>query len=229
MPNVKGGKNYKKSKNSGQTEPDFFDRQDDQLYARVIKLLGNCNVLVFCNDGKRRLCHIRGGLRKKVWLNVGDLVLISLREFGSATVGGDEDSASNKWERGDIINKYDSGHVGRLKKDPEFNQILLNQVERLSDDSDTWDKIMYKPTGAGDSSAANILNGIDENNEGFEFDNSGGLEDEEDTDASHDERKKPNYAKGRENKQLGAQFDAGYVAPPQQKKANFDDIDIDAI
>ena len=228
MPNVKGGKNYKKSKNSGQAEPEFFDRQDDQFYARVIKLLGNCNVLVFCNDGKRRLCHIRGGLRKKVWLNVGDLVLISLRELGSSTVDGD--AGADKWERGDIINKYDSMHVGRLKKDPEFNQVLLNQVERLSDDSDKWDKIMYKSTGgAGDYSVANILDGIDENNDGFEFDNSGGLDDEEDTDVSHDERKKPNYAKGRDNKNLAAQFDAGYIAPPQQKKANIDDIDIDAI
>ena len=67
------------------------------------------------------------------------------------------------------------------------------------------------------------------NNDGFEFDNGGDLEDGEDTDTSHDERKKPNYAKGRENKQLGIQFEAGYVAPPQQKKMNSDDIDIDAI
>lgn len=228
MPNVKGGKNYKKSKNSGQPEPEFVDRQDDQLYARVIKLLGNCNVLVFCNDGKRRLCHIRGGLRKKVWLNVGDLVLISLREFGSAT-GDASDVGTDKWERGDIIIKYDTAHIGKLKKDSGFNQILLNQVERLSDDSDTWNKIMYNPGGGVGNSAANIINGIDENNDGFEFDNGGDLEDGEDTDTSHDERKKPNYAKGRENKQLGIQFEAGYVAPPQQKKMNSDDIDIDAI
>jgi translation initiation factor 1A len=224
MPNVKGGKNYKKSKNSGQTEPEFFDRLDDQLYARVIKLLGNCNVLVFCNDGKRRLCHIRGGLRKKVWLNVGDLVLVSLRELGA----GATDGSSDKWERGDIINKYDVSHVGKLKKDPTFNQVLLNQVERLSDDSDAWDKIMYKP-----SDTKNIMDGLNEtnNNDGFEFDDSSGLEDAGDeSEESHDERKKMNHSKSRENKLLAGQFDAGYVAPPSSaKKAHIDDIDIDAI
>ena len=111
MPNLKGGKNYKKSKNSNQTESDFFERQDDQLYARVIKLLGNCNVMAFCNDGKRRLCHIRGGLRKKVWLNVGDLILISLREFA------EENSKDSKLQKGDIINKYEQEHLSKLKKD----------------------------------------------------------------------------------------------------------------
>merc|ERR1719154_413736 len=29
-----------------------------------------------CFDGTKRLCHIRGKLRKKVWINQSDIILI---------------------------------------------------------------------------------------------------------------------------------------------------------
>jgi translation initiation factor 1A len=220
MPNLKGGKNYKKSKNSNQTESDFFERQDDQLYGRIIKLLGNCNVMVFCNDGKRRLCHIRGGIRKKVWLNVGDIVLVSLREFA------EENAKDSKLQKGDIINKYEQEHMSKLKKDPYFNQVLLNQVEKLADDSDAWDKIMYKPSDAG-LLAEGMSSG---NDDGFEFDTGevGGEGDLEDDMSDHDERKKPDYNKKRIEKSLAAQFDSGYGGAKKPASSS-DDIDIDAI
>ena len=86
MPNQKGGKNYKKSKHSSNTEtPVLIDRADDQMYARIIRNLGNRNMLTFCNDNRIRLCHIRGSMRKRVWLAIGDLVLISIREFEKDT------------------------------------------------------------------------------------------------------------------------------------------------
>merc|ERR1719319_1662244 len=34
-----------------------------------------------CFDGVKRLCHIRGKLRKKVWINQSDIVLIGLRDY----------------------------------------------------------------------------------------------------------------------------------------------------
>merc|ERR1711977_26234 len=34
-----------------------------------------------CFDGEKRLGHIRGKMRKKVWINQGDIVLLSLRDF----------------------------------------------------------------------------------------------------------------------------------------------------
>merc|ERR1719239_1815041 len=34
-----------------------------------------------CFDGTKRLCHIRGKLRKKVWINTTDIILLGLREF----------------------------------------------------------------------------------------------------------------------------------------------------
>ncbi|WKX96399.1 hypothetical protein Q1695_012666 [Nippostrongylus brasiliensis] len=43
-------------------------------------MLGNVRVLAFCFDGKQRVCHIRGSLRK-VWINTGDIILVGLSDY----------------------------------------------------------------------------------------------------------------------------------------------------
>merc|ERR1712169_163223 len=47
-----------------------------------------------CFDGEKRLAHIRGKMRKKVWINQGDIVLLSLRDFQD--------------DKADVIQKYSS-------------------------------------------------------------------------------------------------------------------------
>jgi translation initiation factor 1A len=44
-------------------------------------MLGNGRLEAQCFDGTRRLGHIRGKLRKKVWINQGDIILLSLRDY----------------------------------------------------------------------------------------------------------------------------------------------------
>lgn len=127
MPNKKGGKNYKKSKHADD-EPILYERDAGQMYARIIKLLGNCNVLVFCNDNKERICHIRGSMRRKVWLAPGDIVLISLRD-------GDE--------RGDICLRFDPRIIHRLQaRDKTINERLFTAIEK-SDGTGT--KVGHSP------------------------------------------------------------------------------------
>ena len=38
-------------------------------YAQVLRMLGNGRLEAFFIDGVKRLCHIRGKMRKKVWVN----------------------------------------------------------------------------------------------------------------------------------------------------------------
>ena len=38
-------------------------------YAQVLRMLGNGRLEAQCIDGVKRLCHIRGKMRKKVWVN----------------------------------------------------------------------------------------------------------------------------------------------------------------
>lgn len=128
MPNMKGGKNYKKAKGGGDDGPAFVERQVDQMYGRVIKNLGNCNMIVYCGDNKRRFCHIRGAIRKRLWMNPGDVVLVSVRDFEKVDAG--------EMERGDIITKYDTRYYGKLKKMADFNQRLLCELEKVNFDSD---------------------------------------------------------------------------------------------
>jgi translation initiation factor 1A len=39
-------------------------------------MLGNGRLEAKCFDGPTRLAHIRGKLRKKVWINQGDIILL---------------------------------------------------------------------------------------------------------------------------------------------------------
>lgn len=59
-----------------------------------------------CFDGVKRLCHIRGKLRKKVWINQGDIILIGLRDYQDA--------------KADVILKYTSDEARNLKTYGEF-------------------------------------------------------------------------------------------------------------
>ena len=63
--------------------------------ADFVQMLGNGRLEAQCFDGTRRLGHIRGKLRKKVWINQGDIILLSLRDYQD--------------EKGDVILKYSAG------------------------------------------------------------------------------------------------------------------------
>ena len=125
MPNMKGGKNYKKTKHGSEAAV-FIEAADDQQYARVIKILGNRNVLAYCNDNIVRLCHIRGAIRKDMWISAGDIVVMSCRDL--------EHDKSDKYEKGDIILKYDRDFYSKLKKIEGVNQKLFLPLETAETD-----------------------------------------------------------------------------------------------
>ena len=82
--NNTGGNKHKKKKKVTEVihDRELTLKTDGQEYGQVTKLLGNCRFDVDCLDGKSRLCHVRGVLRKKkVFVKLGDLVIASLRDF----------------------------------------------------------------------------------------------------------------------------------------------------
>ena len=97
--NKRRGKNTK-SKIEGQKR-DIIFAEDDQMYATVEKMLGNCRVQAKCTDGKSRMCHIRGKMKKRVWIKEGSTILVGLRDF-------EEDKA-------DVIHCYMPDEVRRLE------------------------------------------------------------------------------------------------------------------
>lgn len=86
---------------------------DSEIYAVVMKNLGNGMCHVLCMDNKTRLCHIRGkftGRRKKEnIIKVGSWIMIGLREWEAGKV------FDKKLENCDLLEVYDDGDKDRLK------------------------------------------------------------------------------------------------------------------
>ncbi|KAK0723902.1 hypothetical protein B0T21DRAFT_414255 [Apiosordaria backusii] len=98
----KGGKNRRRGKNENDNEKrELTFKEDGQEYAQVLKMLGNGRLEAMCFDGVKRLGLIRGKLRKKIWINNGDIILVSLREYQD--------------EKGDVILKYNADEARSLK------------------------------------------------------------------------------------------------------------------
>lgn len=92
-------------------------------YAQITKMLGNGRVDASCFDGVRRIAHIRGKMRKKVWINQGDIVLLSLREFQD--------------EQADVIVKYNPDEARALKQQGELPESArINESDPFGQGSD---------------------------------------------------------------------------------------------
>ena len=104
-------------------------KEDGQEYAQVSRLLGQGRVEVQCVDGKKRLGTIRGAMKNRVWIAVGDIVLVGLREFQS------ED------DKCDIIFKYfdeEAKELQDLGELPEHIKIAEGGVGGDDEDEDQW-------------------------------------------------------------------------------------------
>jgi len=136
-PNLKGGKNYKKMKHDQGAKPDLHEIGEGQMIGRVLRLLGNRQGHVYCNDGVERLCRIRGALRKRVWIGTGDVVLISLRTYTAATNDDSDDSLeelgnASEAKKGDILAKYDPEVYSKLKKIDGVNKRLFGALDGVN-------------------------------------------------------------------------------------------------
>lgn len=67
------------------------------------RLLGFDRVLMKCQDGHERLCRIRGKMKRRVWIRIGGVVLVSPWDFQSH-------------KRGDVIWRYKKSQAEWLRK-----------------------------------------------------------------------------------------------------------------
>lgn len=121
MPKNKGagGKKKRRGKNiSDKNNETILKYGDDQFYAKVTKKLGNerFELIVYYIDKnkdregnlteelnpKTKLGIMRGKMRKRMWVNISDIVLISTRDFEENKV--------------DILHKYKLEEISKLKK-----------------------------------------------------------------------------------------------------------------
>ena len=67
------------------------------------KMLGYERVLVKCQDGHERVCRIRGKMKRRAWVRLRDIVLVSPWDFQSE-------------KKGDIIWRYKRNQADWLRK-----------------------------------------------------------------------------------------------------------------
>jgi len=171
----KGGKNRKRGTNKNEpSKRDLLLKQDGQEYAQITKMLGNCRLECKCPDGLSRIGVIRGAMRKKVWMCVGDVVILALRDFEDGTA--------------DICYKYTSDEVKRLIEAREIPDIMsVNDEDR--------DRVV---SGVRFSNAVDGRGGDDEDEESKEEAASSSGESEDSLDRQARQHKKNNEARGKE-------------------------------
>jgi translation initiation factor 1A len=76
----------RKVTNEGNLENMILPTPNDVL-GIAIKMLGGDRIMVKCQDGKERLCRVRGKLKRRVWIREGDIVLVSPWAFQSEQRG----------------------------------------------------------------------------------------------------------------------------------------------
>lgn len=92
---------------------------EHELYAYVIKLLGNCRVLVLCDNGNEAIGVIRGSMRrfnKRVLIEAGDIIAVSTREYQDNKV--------------DIVHKYNAEQCKILINNKEISYTLINAYNK---------------------------------------------------------------------------------------------------
>lgn len=133
----KGGKNRRRGKNENDEKRELIFKEDGQEYAQVIRMLGNGRLEAQCVDGIKRLCHIRGKMRKKVWVNTGDIILVGLRDFQD--------------EKADVIQKYMADEARSLKAYGELpDTIRVNETDTFEGDDENEDYVDFDDTNIDD-------------------------------------------------------------------------------
>jgi len=76
---------------------------EGEVLGVIEQLLGYDRVKVRCADGHTRLCRIPGRMKKRVWMRIGDVVLVGIWDFQPD-------------KRGDILYRYERNEVKELEK-----------------------------------------------------------------------------------------------------------------
>lgn len=91
---------------------------EGEIFGVVEEVLGKARLRVRCQDGKTRVCRIRGKLRgRRHWMKPGDLVLVSIWDFQP--------------DKGDVTVKYNRAQTEWLIKNKYITREWLEEEEIL--------------------------------------------------------------------------------------------------
>ena len=118
--NKKGGKKYKKNKKMQYNTSKLIlkneeDGVEDQEYGKIIKVNGSGRFRVECFDGKERLGICAGKIKRKVRINLNDIILFCKWDFQD--------------EKCSIIHKYEDHEVSKLISLKEISEQISDSNE----------------------------------------------------------------------------------------------------
>jgi translation initiation factor 1A len=120
----RGGKKKRRGKNLNLTSRQMEYITEDQNYGQITKVLGSGRFMTKCYTQTKNgnfdmieiVCKVRGKMRKRVYVNNGDIVIVAMRDFQD--------------NKGDIVHKYTYDEANSLKK-----QQLLPKIELIKNNS----------------------------------------------------------------------------------------------
>ena len=131
--NKKGGRNNRKmaSKHAQPTNTTRirFAKDEDEMYAKVVRMLGGRRAEIICNDKKTRILEIRkkfGGRNKRDnFIAQDSVVLVGVRSW--------EHRQEGKKEKADLLYVYSTGQLERLKNEAHIDDVILPNSMTIDD------------------------------------------------------------------------------------------------
>ena len=172
--NLKGGNKAKSQANKKvnvkrNTVYASEDEKDKMTYGKIVKKLGGLHLEIKCIDSISRIGKIRGRMAGKQWINISDVVLVSLRDFGNDT-------------KCDILYCYNADEVEsviiRLQKQKINYKVLTQDLEHNTDKIIENDIEFNKTNDIHSNNNLTITNTLDDITFSDNSDNSDGEEDE---------------------------------------------------
>lgn len=155
--NTKGGKKHKRNKTFNNESKALRLKEEGQEYAKVTRCKGNCRFDVECCDGKERAAILCGTMRKRKFINQGQLVLVSLREW--------QDDVC------DIIDSYEESHAKRLKSEKEIPESFrLGEDNPYDLDNDDIEFDMSMPDDSDEEKEETKRESEDKEEDGIDID-----------------------------------------------------------
>lgn len=137
MPNVRGGKSFKRGKKKPVKKGDCPLAETDDpkklnRYGMVIRRLGGRNIEIECDDAVIRRGYIPGRLHNKVWMNPSDVVLVQVDENDKTHC-----YILHKYEKTDVLNLKAKGIIKfDIKSDDSKEDNITFGEDIVSDNDD---------------------------------------------------------------------------------------------
>jgi len=135
--NKKGGRNHRKMASKHAQPVNIsrirFAKDEDEMYGKVVKMLGGRRAEIICNDKKTRILEIRkkfGGRNKRDnFIGLESVVLVGVRSW--------EHRQEGKKEKADLLYVYSTGQLERLKNESNVDEIILPNAMIINDKEDS--------------------------------------------------------------------------------------------